>query len=204
MMHFKNAQNQNTGKETFFLNEAEYILKGKMSDEDNRKAFRGDLLLLRNVPNLIFIYGDPVKKAELTAAAALITPGPGAIITQLILAEAWALAESENDVRLLEHGKKVPIYKTSITWAVDLQSIVDNKEVEYIDTKSTTGLTYQGYLQVFLFFQDKSTQLTRVMDLIQINMQGNYDGSFLIRDYNLGFDFKAKIDGREYAYKHKY
>ncbi|MGI6256460.1 MAG: DUF5702 domain-containing protein [Anaerovoracaceae bacterium] len=204
MMHFKNAQNQNTGKNTFFVNEAEYILKGKLGDEANRKAFRRDLILLRNVPNLIFIYADPVKRSELATAAALITPGPGALLTQLILAEAWALAESENDVRLLEHGKKVPVYKTPVTWAVDLQSIVDNTEVDYIDTKSPTGLTYQGYLQLFLFFQDRSTQMARMMDLIQINMQGNHDASFLIRDYNLGFDYKAKIDGREYVYKDKY
>lgn len=204
MMHFKNAQNQSTGKDTFFTNEVEYILKGKMGDEANRKAVRGDLILLRNVPNLMFIFADPVKKAELAAAAALITPGPGALVTQLILAEAWALVESENDVRLLEHGKKVPIYKTPVMWAVDLQSIIDNKEVDYIDTNSPTGLTYQGYMQFFLYFQDRNTQMARVMDLIQINMQGNYDGSFLIEDYNLGFDYRAKIDGREYVYKDKY
>ena len=81
MMHFKNAQNQSTGKDTFFTNEVEYILKGKMGDEANRK--QSERLILLEMARSMFIFADPVK-AELAAAAALITPGPGHWL-QLIL-----------------------------------------------------------------------------------------------------------------------
>ncbi|MEG0662668.1 MAG: DUF5702 domain-containing protein, partial [Anaerovoracaceae bacterium] len=149
---FNHVQGPKLDRETFFQCEVEYILERKLSDEENKKAFKGDLRLLRNVPNLVFIYGDPVKRAELIAAAELITPGPAGIVTQLVLAEAWALAESENDVKLLENGKKVPLYKTPLTWAVDLQSIVNGTDAGYIDTNSPTGFTYENYLEIFLFF----------------------------------------------------
>jgi len=201
---FKNAQNGEVKRKTFFRNEAEYILMGDLSDKKNKKKFRDSVVLLRNAANYLFIFADPVMHGELAAAAALITPGPEALLTQLLLAEAWALAEAENDMRILEHGKKVPVYKTRTAWAVDLESIVKGTDVGYIDTGSETGLNYQGYLRIFLFFQDRAVKLTRMMDLIQINMQGNYDREFLIKDNNCGFDFEAVINGRKYHYKEKY
>jgi len=204
MSMFRNAQDQSMKKNTFFKYEAEYILEGAHADADNRKHFRRDVILVRNAANLIFILTDPEKMAAVAAAAQAAAPGPLGIVAQLAVAEAWALAESENDMRLLEHGKKVPVYKTEAAWATDLKAVIDGKAQGYIDTHSNTGLTYQGYLQVFLFFEDRATKLTRMMDLIQINMQGTHDGTFLIREHNSGFDFKAVIDGVTYRYEERY
>ena len=204
LMNFKNAQNREINRETFFSYEAEYIISGSLDDKENKSKFRVMLFSLRNVINYIHIFSDPVKRAELMAAAELITPGPAGLVTQLILAEAWALAESENDIRLLENGKKVPVYKTKETWAVDLDSIVKGTENGYIDTHVKSGLDYQGYLQIFLFFQDRATKITRIMDLIQINIQGNHDKTFLIKDHNCGFSFKANVDGRQFYYDEEY
>ena len=39
---------------------------------------------------------------------------------------------------------------------------------------------------------------------IQINIQGKYDRSFLIKEHNMGFWVKAEADGREYVYDQKY
>ena len=204
MREFKNAQDRDIGRDTFFEYEAEYILEGKLSDQGNRKAFRRDLLLLRNAVNLPFLLTDPQKMEEITAAAALIAPGPGALLVEGLLAEAWALAEAENDVRMLEHGKKVPVYKTADTWATDLQSVIDGTDEGYIDTSNGTGLAYRDYLQVFLFFMDGTVKALRTMDLIQINMQGLYDASFLIRDHYLGMAMHVNVRGREYDYVHTY
>jgi hypothetical protein len=111
-------------------------------------------------------------------------------------------------MRLLEHGRKVPVYKTTDTWAIDIQSIIesmtDSRDLDYIDTHSSAGLNYQGYLQMFLFLEEKTLRLQRIMDLIQINIQGKYDRTFLIKEHNMGFWVKAEADGRDYSYDHKY
>ena len=203
MNTFKNAQKTNE-RDTFFRNEAEYILEGEMSDERNRKKVRADIIKLRNAVNYVFIWADNKMRSELMAAAELLGAEVGAPVMALLLAEIWALAEAENDMRILEHGKKVPLYKNSDTWAVDIQSIIDNEESGYIDTGSRTGLNYQGYLQLFLFVLERPLKLTRVMDLIQINIQGKYDRSFLIMEHNMGFRVRAEADGREYEYDQKY
>ena len=204
MRQFKNAQDSDVGRDTFFQYEAEYILEGGFSDQENRKAFRRELVLLRNAVNMVFLLSDPQKMEEITAAALLIAPGPGALLAEGLIAEAWALAEAENDVRILEHGKKLPVYKTADTWATDLQSVIDGTEEGYIDTSNGTGLAYRDYLQIFLFCMDGTVKSLRVMDLIQINMQGLHDASFLIRDHYLGFDMDVTVRGREYHYAHTY
>ena len=205
MREFKNAQDQEVGRDTFFQYEAEYILEGKMSDGENRKSFRRELVLLRNAVNLVFLVTDAEKMEELSAAALLIAPGPGALLAEALLMEAWAMAEAENDMRILEHGKKLPLYKTADTWATDLQSVINNTDEDgYIDTSTGTGLAYRDYLQIFLFFMDGTVKTLRVMDLIQINMQGLHDATFLIRDHYLGLDLHVTVRGKEYDYAHTY
>lgn len=204
IMHtFKNAQKTNS-RDTFFNNEAEYILEGEMSDEKNRKKVRSDIIKVRNAVNLVFVWTNAKMRTELLAAAQLVGVEVGTALAAIALSEAWALAEAENDMRILEHGKKVPLYKTEDTWAIDIQSIIDNKESGYIDTHSATGSTYQEYLQMFLFAQPRAMKLGRIMDLIQINIQGKYDRTFLIKEHNMGFWVKAEADGRDYIYDQKY
>jgi hypothetical protein len=194
MMNFKNAQCDLPERSTFFNYEAEYILKGNYADDKNKALFRQDLLLLRNAINIATIYINSQMREQVLLAAAIISPGPASLVTQILIAEAWALAEAENDVSLLEHGKKVPIQKTMETWAIDIQSIIEGTECGYIDTKAGTGLDYQGYLQIFLFFENKSVKLTRIMDIIQINIQGNYDRTFLINEHQVGLVYETTIN----------
>lgn len=194
MTHFKNAQSDIPDYDTFFNFEAEYILKGSYDDQKNKTYFRGDLLLLRNALNLATIYTTPQMREQVIAAATIISPGPVSLVTQILIAETWALAEAENDVRLLENGKKVPIQKAMDTWAIDIQSILDGTESGYIDTKASNGIDYQGYLQIFLFFENKNVKLTRIMDLIQINIQGNYDRTFLINDHQVGLAYETELN----------
>ncbi|MGL4483955.1 MAG: DUF5702 domain-containing protein, partial [Anaerovoracaceae bacterium] len=190
----------------FFDYEVEYIIKGKYSDELNRSLVRTDLILFRNAANLLFIYTNPQMLEIVTAAAA--ATGPAAPAIQILLSESWALAEAINDVKLLENNKKVPIYKTNETWALDLETVAKNleknKENPYVDNNADIGFTYQDYLQFFLFFEDREVKLHRIMDLIQINFQGKHDREFLIKEHNFGFDFKALVNKREYIYEEKY
>ncbi len=201
---FGNRQNLLDPDERFFQYEIEYILAGKESDSQNMNTVSNEILLIRNGINLGFIYTDPEKRALLIAATASMAPGPEAIVAQLILAEAWALAEAQNDIALLEHGKKVPIYKTADTWAVDLQSVLEDAQGEYIDTHAEVGLTYEGYLQCMLFFMNQDKKIARLMDLIQINMQRTEDRYFLLQDYQRGFVVDAVVEGKNYHYTQQY
>jgi hypothetical protein len=145
---------------------------------------------------MAFLLSDPQKMEEISAAALLIAPGPGALLAEGLIAEAWALAEAENDVRILEHGKKLPVYKTADTWATDLQSVIDGTEEGYIDISNGTGLAYRDYLQIFLFCMDGTVKSLRVMDLIQINMRKNHDEAFLIQECATGVSVSADANGK--------
>lgn len=204
MDKFKNAQNRSKELNTFFENEAEYILEGEASDAKNYRKFRDELLLLRNAINLAYIYTDPKKRAELTTVAALVATPPVSLAVEFALAEIWALAEAENDVKLLEHGEKVPVLKSEATWALTAKNVLVKEKTDYISMKNRHGFTYQGYLQMFLLFSDRAIKLTRMMDLIQINMKGNYNSDFLMKEMNRGFLYEAEVNGRKYKYEERY
>lgn len=189
--------------ETFFKNEIEYILSGSKSDEVNQRRFVRKLILLRNLANIAFIESSPDMKSKITAAAA--ATGPFAGLSYLGILEAWALAESINDVKILENGGKIPIAKNARTWAVDIESVLADKEKDgYIDNKSDTGMDYDDYLRLFLFFTSKDKKLKRMMNLMQINTQGIYDESFTLTNSTFGFRYFINIDGREYSGKEFY
>lgn len=188
--------------ESFFKNEAEYLISGEMSDSKNYSKMKSKLRLLRNVINLSVIYSTPQLMQEVAAAASLTGLGTG--LATVLIAEAWALLEAENDVRILENGGKIPVIKTKETWATDIKSIIGGASGDYIDNKCETGLDYEDYLNVFLYFTDKETKLRRFMDLMQINIQGAYDENFLIKLTYTGFAYDAKINGRKYSYDEMY
>ncbi len=201
---FKSAEKTDVGHDTFFSYEVEYILAGNLSDKENRLAVRNQILLLRNAINLAYLYSDTEKQALLAAAAEVLAPGPGAAAMQVVLTEAWALLEAENDLQLLEHGKKVAVYKTDDSWATDIQSAIEGYADGYIDTDTKVGLDYRDYLWLLLFFQEDTLTLARTMDLIQINMQGLSSQSFLLQDHYLGLTFSVTVEGKTYTYEHTY
>lgn len=188
--------------ESFFANEVEYILAGNFSDEKNYEEVKGKLLLIRNIANIAYIESSAEMKAKITAAS--LAAGAGAEVAYLTILETWALAESYNDLKILEDGKLIPIIKTADTWATDLQSVIENKEQEYIDIQSETGMDYEDYLQVMLFLLDREEKYVRCMDLIQINMQGTYNRNFYISTAYTGFDYSVEIDREKYENSEKY
>lgn len=197
---FNSRANQHR-EDHFFCNEAEYILAGKFSDEQNETYFERALKALREPLNLAHIYADPEKRAETIAAAELMTPGAAAAATQLALAAAWAYAESVNDVELLWQGYQVPLMKDASSWALDLDRVIEGVTGGTVHPKKIHGYDYQQYLQIFLFFQDDNIKLARILDLIQINMRKNCDADFLIQEYAAGIEVDAKINHRIYRYE---
>lgn len=202
--NFKNAQGTGISYDTFFSNEVEYILEGDYSNQENYRQVRKGILLFRSGLNAAHLYLDREKRAETLAAAEVLTPGPAAVLTQAAIIGTWALAEAENDVRLLEKGRPVTLFKDKTTWATDLDAVLNNFNNGCVDTGSDKGLRYEDYLMVFLHFQNETIKLARVMDLIQINLKGTYERDFLIKTHNGGFQMKSKVNGKERSYGFKY
>ena len=149
-------------------------------------------------------------------------------VTQALLQTGWAACESVNDYNLLIKGKKVPLYKDSESWALDLESIVKGgikeqdrvggseaedreyskpgikDEVPCVDPGNVHGETYHDYLSTMLYLMDDDVMLLRMMDLIQINMRYCSYADFRIRDYNTGVKAVFKVNGREYEVERSY
>ena len=202
---FQNHRKANETRKTFFTNEVEYILCGELNDHKNFKGVQRLLLFLRSGLNLAHIYSDPEKREEVIALASVITPGPGAVATQLVIAAAWSGAEGENDIRLLLAGKKVALIKKNTNWALDLEGVMDETGVNgFIEPESNSGIDYEDYLRILLFFQNRETKLLRTMDLIELNMKGNYHRDFAMKDYYGGFKFEAMVNDQKYSFVQKY
>lgn len=190
----------------FFSSEVEYIICGELSDAKNKRQTDLALEAVRAGLNITHIYSDPEKVSAISAAAEAITPGPGALVTQFALATAWAAAESINDVKLLHQGYKVPIVKTSASWAIDLDSILEGYSGEdgCIRPQVNLGRTYDDYLRILLYAKDENIKTARILDLIQINMRKNHDAYFLVPECATGISIDADVYGRNLSYDRIY
>ena len=190
-------------KEHFFRNEAEYILGGKLSDEENKKRVEMAIEAMRFPLNLEYLYTDKEKMEALLAAAEILTP-EAAPVTSHVMAAAWAYAESDNDVKLLEEGHKVPVIKDKSSWAIDLDGVIDGLKTGVVMPDKENGMEYTDYIQFLMFFQDETVKVARIMDLIQINTRMNYDGEFVILEHCTGIHLNVRINGRQTGYEKRY
>lgn len=106
---------------------AEYVFAGEESDTENMKAVVKKLLAMREGMNLLFLYQDPGKNAELGAyameiASAFALPQLQPAV-KAVLASCWAFAESVQDVKALLNGGKVPLMKNAVSWQTDYGAI---------------------------------------------------------------------------------
>lgn len=215
-------------KETFFRNEWEYIVKGSEDDAKNFSACRRRIFLIRNVLNLMALYQDPEKVEVIVAAAELITPGPAAALTQILLAEAWAALESEADVQTLVDGGRVPLIKTAGTWKTDLGDVLESDTVtkqldedaqkRLVDSKGTLltaqgkdaikevkdGQTYEDYLLFLIMMTGEEVRLLRIMDIVQIDMKIRYYEDFNFEEYYCGIGFNVRANGAKYEIEDAY
>lgn len=181
----------------FFRNEVEYILYGNKSDSKNYAEFKINFMILRTSLNMLHIYSNPQKRSQASALAAGITPGPWALATELIVATAWATLEAENDLKLLENGAGVVLIKKEGDWAIGIDSLLNGGLRNIVVPKeSVKGLLYEDYLRLFLFILPREVKLLRTMDIIQINIKGNDNENFNLKEYYCGFDFHAFITKR--------
>ena len=211
--YFRHYCGGETLSDTFFKNEIEYILCGKADDEIARKKIRQKLILLRNMLNLTYLYSCPEKREAAMALAAVMTPGPEAVLTQGVLLELWAFAEAENDVAILYDKKPVALLKADRNWALSLENAVgqagseentDSETKKYIRPESMEGADYEDYLRILMNTVPERIRLLRAMDLIQINMKYLYCDYFRIQDYYVGLRYNFIVNNKEHLFEETY
>ncbi len=201
---FRNIYYANGISDGFFYGEQEYIVSGRFSDEENRKAVRNRIIAMREVMNTLFIKQNTEMQEKILAAATVVTVGYAPEEAAAVITGAWALAESINDYELLIRGKPVPVMKTESTWAVSLDNVINNISSGCIDTGNNSGDNYNDYINYMLCLLDDNTKLLRIMDLIQINMRYRYRDDFLINDHYVGVCYSLKANGDSYVFKAEY
>ncbi len=180
--------------ETFFNDEIEYILCGRLSDEVNHEITYLSLLAFRTTVNAAHIYADGDKWAAVTAAAAIAGGGVATAAAQASITAIWAGAEAANDMKRLNCGERVPLIKTSEDWVLGIDIALDgNVESTVTTPESHKGLNYEDYLFLLLCFKGRESKLIRIMDLIQINIVGSHDRNFSMSGCIAGFRFRSEV-----------
>lgn len=154
----------------------EYVIQGKESDIENLKGVINKLLLIREASNLIYLYQDETKRAQVKAAALLLASLFGvpesAEVLEPVLLMCWAFGESLLDMRGLLAGDRIPLQKNDASWQLslsDLPKIVYN--ADSLRKSSKTGMNYQEYLRILLLMKESQDKLRRSMDMIEMGMR---------------------------------
>lgn len=226
---FDNHVTKSDDKNHLFVNEWEYVIIGKTDDEANYRAVRKRLFIARNALNLAAIYKDPAKVEIIAAVAESITPGPLAAVTQLIIAEAWAALETEEDLEDLYHDRRVPVMKSPEQWKTDIWEVLGSEKVkDKLDDESKKlleekhdelaglsgkiqtvtqfkyGLNYDEYLMIMIASLNDNIRLLRIMDLVQINMKYRYYADFNMMEYYTGVRFTIEANGKNHEFEDAY
>lgn len=216
-------------KPHYLNNELEYVIKGSPDDDVNYESCRKRLFLLRNALNLASLYKSPAKVELITTVAECITPGPLGAATQLLIAEAWAVIETEKDLEVLYDNGRVPVLKNDDQWQTDLDSVIssgklrgelDEESKQLLDENRsdiseipgirsagdvlTEGLSYDEYLLLMILCVNKRTRLLRLMDIVQIDMKYRYYRDFNLMEYYTGVRYALTANGRDYSFEDSY
>ena len=226
---FDNHVTKSDDKNHLLVNEWEYVIRGSTDDEENYRAVRKRLFIARNALNLAAIYKDPAKVELIVSVAETISPGPLGLVTQALIAEAWAALETEEDLEDLYHDRRVPILKTPEQWKTDIGAVLgsdkvkdklDDESRKMLDEKQEeitglsgkistvtqfkNGLNYDEYLMILICALNDNVRLLRIMDLIQINMKYRYYADFNMMEYYTGVRFTIEANGKSHEFEDAY
>ena len=171
----------------------EYLVAGKDSDKSNLASVVERLVAIRHLPNYACILKDAAKKAEIEAIATSVAAVTGLPflepVAKVILTEAWVLAESVNDIKILLSGEKLSLVKTQSNWKTSLTNLFGGA------TKGDeSGFKYEVYLGFLLVISDRENVVYRAMDLIQMNICKNYNKEFRMNKGLMSFESKVTYD----------
>ena len=177
--------------------EIEYILEGKSSDKDNLNEIVNKIIAIREGFNLVYLMKDSAKREEAYAMAAAITGFTGMPVvirvTQFLILGAWAYAESVVDVKDLLEGYRVNVMKKSDEWNLSLSGIKNLASTDE-NKENRSGLTYEDYLRFLLFSQNKSEQIYRSLDVIELNVRKKYNNNFHFSECIVGVEVYTQYE----------
>ena len=182
--------------------ETEYILKGKDSDLDNLTYVIYDLLVFRTLMNVVSLFTNTTSNEQAGGVAASLVGFLGQpiliTVTKTMIIFIWALAESIIDMSGLLAGKNIFIYKQFEDFELQLRELpyinkayIRQKVDNIGENTSNVALSYNDYLYVLLLMKNRELKTFRPLDLIQINLQNNYEESFLINNCVYGIQVSA-------------
>lgn len=198
---FKDYVNTRDLPETYFQNEIEYIISGKLSDKSARRNVKTKLSVILEAQNFGYLMKcNEKKEIVLTIATILCPENPYSLYYELLA--TWASIETSNDIKLLYDGKQVPLLKEDENWATDAWSCLFNDyEEKYISPDRIEGKYYEEYLAILLASVPTSTKELRMMDLMQINLKFTYCDYFLMSDYYTGIYYSVNVNGRTHEFE---
>lgn len=179
-----------SSRNTYLDNEIEYIINGKLNDNDNIFATKLMIFLFRFCMNTVHVYSDSEKKAIAQAAAiaiSAITGGVGSSLLSNLILWGWSMGESCIDINDLMDGKKVPVYKTKNDWKLDIGILNSNNSA---NNNQSFSFNYLDYLRILLLTVPKEIKLARIADLIQLNTS-LWKTNFKIKDAVIGIESEA-------------
>lgn len=186
MDHFSMATEEGRGGALDY--ELEYILAGKGSDRENLESVANRLLLVRFVPNYVYLQSSADKKAQArtlagTLCSLLAVPAITEAAAQAILL-AWAFGEAVMDIRTLLKGNKVPLVKSDESWQLSLSGLLElgTQQDQSDGMDDGDGLAYKDYLRMLLFLEKKEKTGMRALDLIEQNLKQEHGLAFFRAD----------------------
>ena len=195
----KEGENLKVRKPSVLTYEQEYLLNGKMSDQENLSSIITKIIFYRTILDFVSILGDKAKcnEAKLVATSLVGFTGLPILIgiTQTIILLIWGFVEALTDVCALMKGKEVPVLKKKlVTEFEDLflikRSHLQSKASQIVAAKELS-LSYQDYLRIFLLMKKKEDLAYRSMDLMQENINLRYEEEFHIENCLYGYQVKA-------------
>lgn len=155
--------------------QVEYILMGEDTDVGNLEGVINKILLIREGINFSYLLVDNEKRREAYEMAVILVGFTGLqpliIATQISLLLAWAYGESIMDIRALLSGEKVPFLKNKESWELQLGNLGNLKTYKRSEQKEDKkGFSYEDYLRILLFINNRSDKSLRVMDMIELSL----------------------------------
>ena len=155
--------------------ELEYILYGRNTDKANLREAVERIMLIRYGADALYILTDGDKRSTVEVIAEVICtllfmPEAADALTELILL-AWAYGESVSDTVRLLAGERVPLMKTGEDWRMPLWGLISIKANARPTGQTGSGFSYEDYLRIYLFAEDKTVKCMRAMDIIEMNLR---------------------------------
>ncbi len=202
MKYFTSYQSPPESQDEHALDyEIEYMIAGKASDQANLVSVCERILVIREAANYVYLQTDAEKCSQALSLATMLAGFSGNPllvkgVQQAILA-VWAFAESVSDVKSLLAGEKIPIIKTAADWSVDVGGLKENQQFAKAKT-CESGLSYEDYLRILLFFTKDKKVCLRAMNLMEQNIgrEEGYEGlrmDCLIHSFSMMYVYRANV-----------